>query len=150
MAASSVIILTMLIVSCATNQQSVIPSKKYTVFFNRHPYSFEITVQEFIQEIKTPVVGGTLIKLEPNEQDPKFLYASRKPGSDSWFLKDHPEINIDKVALMPYYSLTSYRILTELKKSGVDILDPECPPETKYLVLFIVGKAEIPWAGCVI
>lgn len=145
----SALILIATIVSCSIHPKTS-PAKKYTVLLNTRPYDFNIKDQELNQEISTSAIGGTLITLMPDKKDAKLMYAARRPGTDKWFLSDHPEISIEEVALMPYYSLYSYKILTDLKSSGVDILDPQCPPDTKFLVLFIVGKAGIPWAGCVI
>ena len=125
-------------------------AKSYTVLLNQRPYSFTMK-EQYLNPIviSTQAINGSSINLKPDEHDPKVLHASRSIG-DSWHLSDSPEISIQEVTLSPYYSYYSYRVLSALQESGMDILNPSCPESTKYLVVFIVGKAGIPWAGCVV
>lgn len=134
--------------ACASRRPD--PYQEYIVFLNQRPYDFSIQTTDTLQEIKTSAIGGSKIELVAHARDVNLKSASRRLGKDKWFVSDYPELLIQEVTLVPYFSIYSYRILAELKNTGLELLDPACPLETKFLVVFLVGRIGIPWAGCVV
>lgn len=144
-------ILSIFLLGCAT--KPVVPKlnkEVLTLQVYQHPYSL-IMEEEASGEIRVSssiIEEPSAIKVSANKNEPKLLEGDRDPEGRLLHHANYPEVTFTKLMIVPYYSLIGYNILTRVKNFDGGIYAPDCPIETKYLVIFQINNGPLPLFGC--
>jgi hypothetical protein len=138
-----ILILLILMVSCTPSSVKT----KHILKMVSQDYSLDLETTS-AQTILTSSLFKEAVPLSFSSSDAKILQAEIN-SKKGWTHSQLNSVKFDKIVLAPYYGLFSYYALQDLKRNNYDKYVPECPLNTKYLMILFHNQAQFPVFGCV-
>lgn len=133
----------LILVSCSPSFKR----DKHTLRTLSQDYEISLENRESYTVLQSSLIQEP-ISLQIAASDPKILEAETSNGG-SWTHAQTSGINFDRVVLAPYYGLFSYYALQDIKRNEYEHYLPDCPLNTKYLMILFQSPNHFPVFGCV-